>query len=232
VVINRITKLINTRGNIPVGLVVDEAPTLYLYKVQDIISQARSNRVSAILGVQGLTMFRQQYGKETADTITSIVGNILSGSIRDKDGLEWMERLFGKVKQMGESLSIDRIKTSISLNEKLEPLIPAGKIASLRAGEMVGLLASDAVDRYTGQFETTAVNCRIDLDLQAIRKEEEAYPELPAFYDFGDHKDEILLQNFYRISEEVGQVVEKFKSSTPIRPSFQGKAVNPKDMEK
>jgi hypothetical protein len=228
VVINRITKLINTRGNIPVGLVVDEAPTLYLYKVQDIISQARSNRVSAILGVQGLTMFRQQYGKETADTIISIVGNILSGSIRDKDGLEWMERLFGKVKQMGESLSIDRSKTSVSLNEKLEPLIPAGKIASLRAGEMVGLLASDAVDRYTGQFETTAVNCRIDLDLQAIHKEEEAYPELPVFYDFGNHKDEILLQNFYRISEEVGQVVEKFKPSAPPRPSFQGKAVNPK----
>ena len=231
VVINRITKLINTRGNIPVGLVVDEAPTLYLYKVQDIISQARSNRVSAILGVQGLTMFRQQYGKETADTITSIVGNVLSGSIRDKDGLEWMERLFGKVKQMGESLSIDRSKTSISLNEKLEPLIPAGKIASLRAGEMVGLLAPDAVDKYTGQFETTAVNCRIDLDLQAIRKEEKAYPELPVFYDFGDHKDEILLQNFYRISEEVSQVVERFKPSTPPRPSFQGKAVNPKDME-
>lgn len=231
VVINRITKLINTRGNIPVGLVVDEAPTLYLYKVQDIISQARSNRVSAILGVQGLTMFRQQYGKETADTITSIVGNILSGSIRDKDGLEWMERLFGKVKQMGESLSIDRSKTSVSLNEKLEPLIPAGKIASLRAGEMVGLLASDAVDRYTGQFETTAVNCRIDLDLQSIRKEEEAYPELPVFYDFGDNKDEILLQNFYRISEEVGQVVEKFKPSTPPRPSFLGKAVNLKNME-
>src|SRR3546814_7557810 len=118
----------------PVGLVVDEAPTLYLYKVQDIISQARSNRVSAILGVQGLTMFRQQYGKETADTITSIVGNILSGSIRDKDGLEWMERLFGKVKQMGESLSIDRTKTSLSINERLEPLIPAGKIASLKNG--------------------------------------------------------------------------------------------------
>lgn len=223
VVINRITKLINTRGNIPVGLVVDEAPTLYLYKVQDIISQARSNRVSAILGVQGLTMFRQQYGKETADTITSIVGNILSGSIRDKDGLEWMERLFGKVKQMGESLSIDRTKTSLSLSEKLEPLIPAGKIASLKAGEMVGLLANDAVEEYTGKFETTAVNCRIDLDLDAIRKEEEAYPELPTFYDFGDRKDEILLQNFFRISDEVRDVVALFKPAVPPRPTPQAK---------
>src|SRR5690606_29940467 len=133
------------------------------------------------------------------------------------------ERLFGKVKQMGESLSIDRTKTSLSINEKLEPLIPAGKIASLRAGEMVGILASDAVDKYTGQFETTAVNCRIDLDLKAIRKEEEAYPQLPTFYDFGEHKDEILLENFYRITEEVNQLVLKFKPSSPPRPTFQGK---------
>ncbi|MGM1428874.1 TraM recognition domain-containing protein [Sphingobacterium lactis] len=218
VVINRITKLINTRGNIPVGLVVDEAPTLYLYKVENIISQARSNRVSAILGVQGLTMFRQQYGKETADTITSIVGNILSGSIRDKDGLEWMERLFGKVKQMGESMSIDRTKTSLSINEKLEPLIPAGKIASLKAGEMVGILASDAVEEYTGQFETSAVNCHIDLDLKAIKTEEEAYRELPVFYDFGGRKDEVLLQNFHRINAEVMDIVSRFKPATPPRP--------------
>lgn len=223
VVINRITKLINTRGNIPVSLVVDEAPTLYLYKIQDIISQARSNSCSVILGVQGLTMFRQQYGKETADTITTIVGNILSGSIRDKDGLEWMERLFGKVKQMGESLSIDRTKTSLSLSEKLEPLIPAGKIASLKAGEMVGLLANDAVEEYTGKFETTAVNCRIDLDLEAIRKEEEAYSELPTFYDFGGRKDEILLQNFFRISDEVRDVVALFKPAAPPRPTPQAK---------
>jgi hypothetical protein len=163
-------------------------------------------------------MFRQQYGKETADTITSIVGNILSGSIRDKDGLEWMERLFGKVKQTGESLSIDRTKTSLSINEKLEPLIPAGKIASLRAGEMVGILASDAVDKYTGQFETSAVNCRINLDLDAIKKEEEAYRDLPVFYDFGGRQDEILLQNFYRINAEVSTIVADFKPPTPPMP--------------
>ncbi|MEN5057127.1 type IV secretion system DNA-binding domain-containing protein [Sphingobacterium kitahiroshimense] len=223
VVINRLTKLVNTRGNIPVGLVVDEAPVLYLYKIENIISQARSNRVACILGVQELTMFRQQYGKEAAATITSIVGNILSGSVRDKETLDWLERLFGKVKQMGESLSIDRTKTSLSLSEKLEPLIPAGKIASLKAGEMVGLLASDAVEEYTGKYETMAINCRIDLDLEAIRKEEEAYPELPTFYDFGARKDEILMQNFNRINKEVLDIVSKFKPPASPRPVPQGK---------
>lgn len=224
VVVNRLTKLVNTRGNIPVGLVVDEAPVLYLYKVENIISQARSNRVACILGVQELTMFRQQYGKEAAATITSIVGNVLSGSVRDKETLEWLERLFGKVKQIGESLSIDRTKTSLSLNERLEPLIPVGKIASLKSGEMVGILASEAVEKYTGQFETSAVNCRIDLDLQAIRKEEEAYPELPTFYDFNGRKDEILLQNFHRINDEVKEIVSRFRPAVPARPAPKGKS--------
>src|SRR5690606_11701610 len=143
--------------NIPVGLVVDEAPTLYLHRIENIISQARSNRVSAILGVQELTMFKQQYGKEAAATITSIVGNVLSGSVRDKETLEWLERLFGKVKQLGESISIDRAKASLSINERLEPLIPAGKIASLKAGEMVGILASDAVDRKSTRLNSSHV---------------------------------------------------------------------------
>ncbi|MHB1179149.1 MAG: TraM recognition domain-containing protein, partial [Daejeonella sp.] len=184
VILNRITRLVNSRGNIPVGLVIDEAPTLYCHKIENLIAQARSNLTAVLLGLQELPQLKQQYGKETAATITAVVGNVLSGSVRNKETLEWLERLFGKVKQVGESLSIDRTKTSVSLNEKLEPLIPAGKIASLKAGEMVGILAADAVEKFTGQYETSAVNCRINLDLKAIKKEEQAYRELPVYYDF------------------------------------------------
>lgn len=161
-------------------------------------------------------MLRQQYGKETAETITSVMGNVLSGSVRNKDTLEWLERLFGKVKQTGESMSIDRNKTSLSLNEKLEPLIPAGKIASLKAGEMVGLLASDAVEKFTGKYETSAVNCRINLDLEAIKKEEKAYKDLPLFYDFKGKKEEVLRSNYLRITNEVRKITASFKAPAPL----------------
>src|ERR1700733_16056041 len=104
------------------------------------------------------------YGKDTAATISSVVGNVLAGSVRNKETLDWLERLFGKSKQIGESLSIDRNKTSTSLQEKLEPLIPAGKMASLNTGEMVGLIAADVQETYTGQFETSAINCKVNLN--------------------------------------------------------------------
>ncbi|MFD1771365.1 type IV secretion system DNA-binding domain-containing protein [Sphingobacterium suaedae] len=210
VVLNRVTKLINTKGNLPVGLIVDEAPSLYIHRVEVLVAQARSNLSAVVLGVQELPMLRQQYGKEAAETIISIMGNVLSGSVRSKETLEWLERLFGRVKQVGESLSVDRSKTSLSLSEKLEPLVPAGKIASLRAGEMVGILAADAAGQFNGKYNPPVVNCRISLNMQAIKTEEEGYRELPIYYDFGGNKEKILFDNFNRIKSEVQHVVKRF----------------------
>jgi len=212
VVLNRLTRLINSKGNRPSALIIDELPTLFVHRIENLIATARSNKVAVLMGLQELPQFQQQYGKDTATTITSVVGNVLSGSVRNKDTLEWLERLFGKVKQQSESLSIDRTKTSVSLSEKLEPLIPAGKIASLKAGELVGMLAADAVEDYTGKYETSAINCRVNLDMDSIAIEERSYRPMPIYYDFDGKKDQILKDNFMRINEEISLLVKRFKS--------------------
>ncbi|MDB5087874.1 MAG: Type secretion-system coupling protein DNA-binding domain protein [Mucilaginibacter sp.] len=216
IVVNRLTKLINTKGNLPSALIVDEMPSLYINKCDNLIATARSNRVCVCLGLQEIPMLNQQYGKDTAAVLTSVIGNVISGSVRNKETLEWLERLFGKSKQIGESLSIDRNKTSTSLNEKLEALIPAGKIASLNSGEMVGVIAADAQEKFTGAFETSAINCRINLDMEAIKREEKGYKALPTFYDFGGKLDEKLRQNFNQISQEVQEIVLAFRPPIPL----------------
>jgi len=218
IIINRLVKLINSKGNLPSALIVDEIPTLFVHRIENLIATARSNKVAVLMGLQELPQFNQQYGKDTAATITSVVGTVLSGSVRNKETLEWLERLFGKSKQIGEGLSIDRNKISTSLNEKLEVLIPAGKIASLGSGEMVGMIAADAEEHYTGEFKTSAVNCRINLDMDAIKQEEKSYRSLPSFYDFAGKKDEKLRENFFRISQEIQVMVAQFKSEEPPIP--------------
>lgn len=224
VILNRLTRLVNTKGNSPTGLIIDEVPTLYVHRVENLIATARSNQVAVLMGLQELPQFQQQYGKDTASTIAAVVGNILSGSVRNKETLEWLERLCGKIKQPSESLSIDRNKTSASLSEKIEALIPAGKIASLKAGELIGVLATDAVTDFTGQFETTAVNCKVNLDMENIRKEEDAYPDLPVYYDFNNRKAEVLQDNFLKINWEVQQLVKVFKKTVglPASPMSKG----------
>ena len=215
VVMNRLTKLINSKGNLPSALIIDEIPTLYIYKIDNLQAVARSNKVAILMGLQELPQFNQHYGKDTAATITAVVGNVLAGSVRNKETLEWLERIFGKNKQIGESLSIDRNKTSTSLQEKLEPLIPAGKMASLNTGEMVGLIAADVQEVYTGKFETSAVNCKVNLPAAELAAEEKGYRDLPVYYDFAGRKDEILRENFKRINSEVDAVVESFRKPIP-----------------
>jgi len=228
VVLNRLTKLINSKGNLPSALIIDEMPTLYTHKIENLIAEARSNKVAVLLGLQELPQLNQNYGKETAATITSVVGNVLAGSVRNKETLDWLERLFGKSKQIGESLSIDRNKTSTSLNEKLEALIPAGKMASLNTGEMVGLIAADVQENYTGKFDTSAIHCRINLDRNAIKVEEAGYKDLPVYYDFNGNKEEILRQNFTRITSEVENIVKIFRKppeTVVVAPKTAVKAV-------
>ena len=60
IVINRLTKLINTKGNLPSALIIDEVPTLFVHKVENLIATARSNKVAVLMGLQELPQFNQQ----------------------------------------------------------------------------------------------------------------------------------------------------------------------------
>lgn len=213
VVLNRLTRLINSKGNLPSAIILDELPTIFVHRIENLIATARSNKVAVLMGLQELPQFHQHYGKEVANTICSIVGNVLSGSVRSKETLDWLEKLFGKVKQESESISIDRSKTSISLSQRLENLVPSGKIAALNTGEMVGILAKDADAAYKGTFSPSAVNCKINLDLAAIAKEEATYPPMPVFYDFKGSKQQVIAANFKKINQEVSGILAALANS-------------------
>jgi hypothetical protein len=215
VIVNRLTRLINTKGNRPVAIIADEAPTLYIHRVENLISTARSNRVAVLLGLQELPQLRQMQGRDTANTMTAVIGNVLSGAVRNRETLEWLERMFGKRKQMGESLSIDRHKTSVSLNEKYEPLIPAGKIAGMQTGEIAGLLALD-VGKFDGKHRTANIHCRIDLDKTSLAREEKNYKPIPPCYAFNGKKEVVLTRNFLRIREEVENIIDYYTQNHTI----------------
>tara|TARA_R110002050_G_scaffold85747_9_gene182941 strand:- start:45858 stop:47840 length:1983 start_codon:yes stop_codon:yes gene_type:complete len=208
-VINRITRLINDKGNLPTSIIADEVPTLFIHRIENLIATARSNKVAVLLGLQELPQFKQQYGRETAETITSVIGNVLSGSVRDKGTLEWLERMVGKIKQTGNSLNVDHARATIGMTERLDALIPAGKIASLKTGHMIGMIARDADDKTDlGKgYVPSAINCKINLDMKAIKTEEENYPEMPVYYHFEGDKDKFLLRNYEKINKEVEFVV-------------------------
>ncbi|WP_126652220.1 type IV secretion system DNA-binding domain-containing protein [Chryseobacterium aureum] len=212
-VLNRTLRLVNSKHNLPGGIIADEFPTIYIHKIDNVVATARSNRVAVLLGLQELPQLRQFYKKEVADTISSIVGNILSGSARDKNTLEWLEKLFGKIKQKSFSQSISQQGTTTSINEKMDFMIPAGKIAALRTGEMAGMIARGE-ENDTDEYKTSAINGKINLNRRKITEEENNYVQMPVYYSFIDkvgknRKEEVLMTNFRKINKEVELIVSE-----------------------
>jgi hypothetical protein len=212
-ILNRTLRLINSKHNLPGGIIADEFPTIYIHKIDNIVATARSNKVAVVLGLQEIPQLRQFYKKEVADTISAIVGNILSGSARDKNTLEWLEKLFGKIKQKSYSQSISQQGTTTSINEKMDFMIPAGKIAALKTGEMVGMIAQGE-ENSTGEYKTSAIRGKINLDMKAIKEEERNYGSMPNYYSFMDkkgvnRKEEVLMTNFRKINKEVELIVKE-----------------------
>ncbi|MGU9940361.1 type IV secretory system conjugative DNA transfer family protein [Empedobacter brevis] len=212
-VLNRTLRLINSKKNLPGGIIADEFPTIYIHKIDNIVATARSNKIAVLLGLQELPQLRQFYKKEVADTISAIVGNILSGSARDKNTLDWLEKLFGKIKQKTYSQSISQQGTTTSINEKMDNMIPAGKIAALKTGEMVGMIAQGE-ENDTEEYKTSAISGKINLNMKAIQEEENNYVKMPNYYSFIDkrgidRKEDVLMTNFRKINKEVELIVNE-----------------------
>lgn len=140
-ILNRLVTRVNTgQGkNIPTSIIVDELPTLYFHKIDRLIGTARSNKVSVTLGFQELPQLEADYGKVGMQKIITTVGNVVSGSARSKETLEWLSSdIFGKVVQLKKGVTIDRDKTSINLNENMDSLVPASKISDMPTGWICG----------------------------------------------------------------------------------------------
>ena len=224
-ILNRLVTRVNTgQGkNIPVSIIVDELPTLYFHKIDRLIGTARSNKVSVALGFQELPQLEADYGKVGMQKIITTVGNVVSGSARSKETLEWLSSdIFGKVVQLKKGVTIDRDRTSINLNENMDSLVPASKISDMPTGWICGQTARDFVQTKTGnggsmniqeseEFKTSKFYCKTDFDMKEIKKEEAGYVPLPKFYTFKsrDERERILYKNFVQVGEDVKEMIQE-----------------------
>lgn len=223
VILNRLVTRVNSKGNIPVSIIVDELPTLYFHKIDRLIGTARSNKVAVTLGFQELPQLEADYGKNGMQKIISTCGNIFMGAARNKETLEWAQNdVFGKVKQQSTSITINDQKVSTSISEKMDYLVPAAKIADMATGWLAGQTARDFTVTAEGvfsefdineseEFKTSKYFCKTHFDMTKIKSEEARYQELPKFYTFhSDREREIILnRNFERVNAEVDCIISE-----------------------
>ena len=198
--VTRLVKLVNQKGKQKCSLIFDEFPTIYLNGMDSLMATARSNKVATTLGVQDGSQLRKDYGREQADVLMNITGNIISGQVAGDTAKQLSDR-FGKILQERESLSINRSDTSINRSRQLEIAIPPSKISGLSSGEFVGMVADDPACK----IDLKAFHCTIQNDHEALRKEQESYRDIEAFRKLDSS---IVLRNYLQVKQDIHDIIQ------------------------
>lgn len=199
--VSRLIRLVNRKGGVKCSLIFDEFPTLFVNHVDSLIATARSNQVATTLGMQDFSQLRKEYGREAAEVIQNISGNIMSGGVSGETAKALSER-FGKILQDRESVSINRMDTSISHSKQLDYGIPASRIASLSSGEFVGLVADDPDQ----PIKLKMFHAHLQNDITKLKKEEQKFKNIPVLKDVSQQQ---VMDNYYQIKYEVATLLER-----------------------
>lgn len=198
--IARLIKIVNKKGKQKCSLVFDEFPTIFFNNMDALIATARSNKVATTLAMQDFSQLRKDYGKEQADVITNICGNIISGQVTGETAKMLSER-FGKIVQEKKSRSINRMDTSTSTSWQLEHAIPASRIASLSSGEFVGIVADDPHEKIRlKMFHAEFVQDTVKLDTEM-----KSFKPIPKVYELSEQD---VLDNYFQIKIDVKNLIE------------------------
>ncbi len=197
--VSRLIKQVNQKDRLKSSLIFDEFPTIYLNNMDSLIATARSNKVSTCIGIQDFSQLRKDYGREQADVILNITGNIISGQVNGDTAKQLSER-FGKIMQDRESLSINSSDTSISRSKQLESAVPASKISCLSSGEFVGITA----DNPDCKIELKTFHSEIINNHEQLKKEENSYQQISPVRTINST---MIERNYLQIKEDISEIV-------------------------
>ena len=198
--VNRLIKQVNQKEKLKSSLIFDEFPTIYLNNMDSLIATARSNKVATCLGIQDFSQLRKDYGREQADVIMNITGNIISGQVSGDTAKQLSER-FGKIMQDRESLSINSADTSISRSKQLESAVPSSKISSLSSGEFVGMVADDP----TCKIELKTFHSEIINDHIKLKEEQESYINIAPIRKLDNS---MIQRNYLQVKQDVQDIID------------------------
>lgn len=197
--ITRVIKLVNKKHQLKSSLIFDEFPTIYFNGIDSLMATARANKVATTLAVQDYSQLKKDYGRDQAEVIMNIVGNVISGQVVGETSKLLSER-FGKVVQERESISINAADTSHSRSTQLDSAIPPSRIACLSSGEFVGMVADDPQQKIQLKiFHNEILN-----DHSAISREEAGYSQIPKVRDITQQE---IQENYFRIKDDIKSIL-------------------------
>jgi len=97
------TKQMNQQGKRHSFVLLDEGPTLFIPKLDQLPATARSNKVATIYMAQDFSQMKKEYGQNESEAITSNLNNQFFGRVASLPTAEYVSRLFGRKEQLVRS---------------------------------------------------------------------------------------------------------------------------------
>jgi type IV secretory pathway TraG/TraD family ATPase VirD4 len=137
-----IVKNLSTPRQDPIGIFIDELPSLYLKALPQWINEYRSNGACFILGVQSLEQLADAYGEKLASAITSACSTKVLYNPANIDTAKQFSDIYGQKEVTIKTRSISntiRDGRTVTWNESLQtmPLIIPDEIMRLPQGKCV-----------------------------------------------------------------------------------------------
>jgi hypothetical protein len=197
----RVTRLVNRKHQQKCSLVFDEWPTIYSNGIDTLMATARSNKVSTTIGIQDYSQLKKDYGRDQAEVVMNIAGNIVSGQVVG-DTAKLLSERFGKIVQQRESISINSNDTSVSRSTHLDSAVPPSAIATLSSGEFVGIVSDNPDQKISLKiFKGEIIN-----DHDEIAREEKKYQEIP----LARKVTQSTIEGCYKkIKTDINQLIER-----------------------
>ncbi|UWY29366.1 type IV secretory system conjugative DNA transfer family protein [Flavobacterium sp. TR2] len=147
-ILTSISKQINQQSKEKSLFLIDEFPTVFIPKVEQLPATGRSNKVATILACQDIAQMVDKYGKDRADTILANLGTQFYGRTTNPETAKRVSSLFGKEDKLIESTNRSKSTNMFGL----DPKNTSGSSYSYQERDLVKV--QDVAQLETGSFYT------------------------------------------------------------------------------
>jgi type IV secretory pathway TraG/TraD family ATPase VirD4 len=198
-------KLMNQAGKRHSFVLLDEAPTIYIPKLDMIPATARSNKVATIYMAQDFSQMVAGYGKEIADVVIANLNNQFYGRVSSASTAKHVSELFGRDDKRMQSLSRGRNRhdkgesrnetLSSSLQERL--LVRPQDVTSLGVGEFLGMTVESNEPYFWSKIKVE--------------------PKIAGDYRIPSFANGIEIErNFMKVKFEVSEIINKYEKRNMV----------------
>jgi len=207
-ILTSLSKQLNQPNKEQSLFLIDEFPTVFIPKVEQLPATGRSNKIATVLACQDIAQMVDRYGKDKADTILSNLGNQFYGRTTNPDTAKRVSSLFGKADKLMQTVNDSRSRkdfefkssnsqgSSYSYQER--ELVKVQDVATLETGSFYAILSEGA----TRQGKTS-----IPLNPKAFQS------DLPQKRSFSEEQIESIFSRIKAESRELLMQYSKQKAS-------------------